>query len=538
MAKYTVIGSGASGVHFALSCLERGHTVEMIDVGLEAPPTVQPDATFAGLKSGLKDPAGYFLGENFDGVLFPDDGKEYYGFPPSKEYAYRGVTGTSHTSGKFEPLFSYARGGLAEMWTAGCYPFNDPELEEFPFGFEDISRYYVQVAKRIGINGVADDLSAFIPMHEELMEPLRLDGHSSLLLSRYQSQRELLASRYKVYMGRARHAVLSRDRGLRHQCQYTGRCLWGCPSGALYTPVMTLEECMKHERFSYYSGRYVTHFRFNDSGVVESLYGETLEGGVAQEIPVENLVLAAGALGTSRIVLESVYRKTGKIIRLKGLMDNRQILVPFLNLGMFGRDYDPDSYQYNQLAMGLKESNPREYIHCLITTLKTSMAHPIIEKLPLDLKSALSVFRNLHAALGLVNVNFHDTRRDDNYITLDVIDGSEKTRLKIQYNARDNESRKIRETLKRLKKVLWKLGCVVPPGMIHVRPMGAGVHYAGTIPMSHTKKPWTVTQTCRSHDFRNVHIVDGATYPFLPAKNITFTLMANAMRVADLLEHG
>jgi hypothetical protein len=28
-------------------------------------------------------------------------------------------------------------------------------------------------------------------------------------------------------------------------------------------------------------------------------------------------------------------------------------------------------------------------------------------------------------------------------------------------------------------------------------------------------------------------MVDGATFPFLPAKNITFTLMANAVRVAE-----
>jgi choline dehydrogenase-like flavoprotein len=28
-------------------------------------------------------------------------------------------------------------------------------------------------------------------------------------------------------------------------------------------------------------------------------------------------------------------------------------------------------------------------------------------------------------------------------------------------------------------------------------------------------------------------LVDGATFPFLAAKNITFTLMANAVRIAE-----
>lgn len=84
-----------------------------------------------------------------------------------------------------------------------------------------------------------------------------------------------------------------------------------------------------------------------------------------------------------------------------------------------------------------------------------------------------------------------------------------------------------------MKKLLRRLGCLVPPGMIHVRPMGASVHYAGTIPMSTTAAPRTVSKDCRSHDLDNLYIVDGATFPFLPAKNITFTLMANAVRVAE-----
>jgi len=63
--------------------------------------------------------------------------------------------------------------------------------------------------------------------------------------------------------------------------------------------------------------------------------------------------------------------------------------------------------------------------------------------------------------------------------------------------------------------------------------MGASVHYAGTIPMSATRAPYTASKYCQSHDFENLYFVDGTTFPFLPAKNLTFTLMANATRVAD-----
>jgi choline dehydrogenase-like flavoprotein len=91
----------------------------------------------------------------------------------------------------------------------------------------------------------------------------------------------------------------------------------------------------------------------------------------------------------------------------------------------------------------------------------------------------------------------------------------------------------MKRTLARLKRVLWKLGCVVPPGMAHVRPMGASVHDAGVFPMSRGGGRWTTTEHCESREFPNLLLVDGATFPFLPAKNLTFTLMANAVRVAE-----
>jgi len=62
--------------------------------------------------------------------------------------------------------------------------------------------------------------------------------------------------------------------------------------------------------------------------------------------------------------------------------------------------------------------------------------------------------------------------------------------------------------------------------------MGASVHYAGTLPMSNESEPWTTDGHGQSREFPGVHLVDGSSYPFLPAKNITFTLMANASRIA------
>ena len=76
-------------------------------------------------------------------------------------------------------------------------------------------------------------------------------------------------------------------------------------------------------------------------------------------------------------------------------------------------------------------------------------------------------------------------------------------------------------------------GCLVPPGFAHVRPMGASAHYAGLVPMTREGGSGTATPEGRSRDFENLWLADGITFPFLPAKNLTFTLMANATRIAN-----
>jgi choline dehydrogenase-like flavoprotein len=68
--------------------------------------------------------------------------------------------------------------------------------------------------------------------------------------------------------------------------------------------------------------------------------------------------------------------------------------------------------------------------------------------------------------------------------------------------------------------------------------MGASVHYAGTIPMTRENSAWTATPEGRSRDFENLFLADGTTFPFLPAKNLTFTLMANASRIAEAMVKG
>jgi choline dehydrogenase-like flavoprotein len=528
----TVVGSGPSGIHFALTLLGKGHRVTLLDAGEGGGPApIRLEDDLRSLKTNLEDPVQYFLGTDFESLILPDSKEEFYGFPPNKMMLFRRPPGVEVRAHGLEPLLAYAPGGLAEAWTAGVYPYDDADLGEFPIDHEDLSPYYGEVARRIGITGRADDLASFMPLHDHLEETLDLDAHSQLLLQTYARRRRTLNRGLGFYVGHSRIAVLSRDRNGRRACAYLGRCLWGCPRGSLYTPSLTLEECLAYPAFHYRPGLYVEAFRYGLDRRIEHVEARSLRDGHRHEIPVETLVLAAGTLSSARIFLESIHRQEGRAPRLTGLMDNRQILIPFLNLRRLGRPESSRNYQYHQLCLGLVDDRGEPYVHGQITTLTTALVHPVIERIPMDMPAALSAFRQTRAALGVINVNLHDTRRSENVVELDG-DGDQRA-LRISYRPPDDEPARLRRVILRIKKALHRLGCVVPPRGIHVRPMGASVHYAGTLPMSPSPRALTTSIHGRSHDFRNLYVVDGSTFPFLPAKNLTFTLMANAVRVAE-----
>jgi choline dehydrogenase-like flavoprotein len=536
--KILVVGSGPSGVHFALTALRKNHQVVMLDVGRARPAIALPDADFLGLKQQLDDPAGYFLGPDFGSISLPapepGNDKEYYGLPPSKDYVFDRPEPFAMRLDGFSPLVSFAAGGLAESWTGGSYPLNDDELSAFPFGYEAMAPHYGEVAERIGIAGGQDDLSVCFPPHDHLQPMLDLDESGARLLAAYERRRERLSAKHKARLGRSRQAVLSSPKGSRQSCTHCGRCLWGCPNGAFYTPSLTLSECRSYPNFEYVPNVFASHLELAPSGAIEHVVSYDLDGGAETRRTADAYVLACGTLSTSNLVLRSVYRSRKEIVRLTGLMDNRQVLAPFCNLSMLGRSFNPRSYQYHQLAFGIEASAPDRYVHGQITTLKTATAHPILRSLPLDLKSSIGVFKALRSSLAVLNLNFCDWRRETNYLTLspEHVDAHGWPALSARYRPPPGENETIRAACATARGFFWDLGAPLIPGMAHVRPMGSSVHYSGTLPMSAERRAWSVSPTCQSHDIENLFIVDGSVMPFLPAKNLTFTLMANAVRVA------
>jgi hypothetical protein len=156
-----VVGSGPSGIHFALTAVERGHKVTVIDVGKTNGSTPRADLGYVGLKRRLPDPTPYFLGDEYEGaqIPMPSDGAEenYYNISAAKNHVFERSRRFSYREQGLSAFHSFAAGGLAEAWTAGAYAFNDDELRKFPFGYQQIAPFYAKVSERIGVGGKRDE---------------------------------------------------------------------------------------------------------------------------------------------------------------------------------------------------------------------------------------------------------------------------------------------------------------------------------------------------------------------------------------------
>ena len=66
-------------------------------------------------------------------------------------------------------------------------------------------------------------------------------------------------------------------------------------------------------------------------------------------------------------------------------------------------------------------------------------------------------------------------------------------------------------------------------------PIGGTAHQAGTMRFGEHPSSSALDLDCRAHELDNVYVVDASFFPSIGAVNPTLTLIANAMRVADIV---
>jgi choline dehydrogenase-like flavoprotein len=512
-----IVGSGPAGVSAALELSDRN--ILILDVGIHAPqPSHDLNRNLYDLKESVDDLSPVLLGERFESlhnVVNP------YLSPKLKGPLVRFVTEDWRQlcpvdSPGFDGIMSFAQGGLSNVWGAGAYRFNDEELGDFPIAKSDLTPFYDRLTTEIGICGCDDDLTPFFGSTEGLLSPIELDQMSAALLRQYLKKKRRM-SRAGIYIGKPRVAVTTKTLGARPAYDYHGLEFFKPNGPAIYNSAYTLDELKKRSNIKYLSGYLVQRYVETSEGVKVSARNTATN--TIEEFFGRKLLMAAGTLSTSKIVLSSNDDREARL----PLLDNAVSYIPFLSPRFIGVPQERRFFSGVQLNVIYRRHEKDVPIQGSFYGAMGLLRSDLLLEMPLSLKGNLVATKYLPPALGVLYLLYPDYPDVNNYLKLTT---SGELEIRYQKKALGKVERQIISSFR-------SLGCLSLPSLCKYPAPGNSFHYAGTLPMkAQPRNKFETSANGLLFGTGHVYVVDGANFSSLPSKNHTFTIMANAMRIA------
>ena len=510
-----VIGSGPAGVFTAYGLESRD--ILMLDTGHEPPAHPPLEGNLYELRRRAPDLFDWLIGQRFEGLHNVHQRANSLKLKaPYMSYIIKDWERLSPVvSESFDAVASFALGGLANAWGAGVYRFSDADLAGFPVSAAELGPFYDALTAHIGVSGTNDDLARFFGADGVLQPPLRLSQFATRMLEDY-ARSQPFFERSGIYLGRPRLAVLTRP--------HDGRPSYACDNleffeprnPAIYNPVFTLEQLINKGAVQY--ARPYLALRYAELQDRIQVIARNLESGGEERFEARRLFLAAGTLNTTKIVLRSANDCETRL----PLLDNPMSCLPLFRLDQIGLPLDIHDSSLAQLNLVYHYGETGVTLQGTIYGATGPMRSDVIFDLPLTIGANLQWTKYLAPAMGLLMLFYPAMPRAENYIRL-----RPEGELEIHYQV---------PTLGRaegaLAAKLLRAGCVSSARLCKYPKMGSSIHYAGTLPMKHHPAKYQTDAEGRLAGSCRVYVTDGACFTHLPAKNLTFTIMANAMRIA------
>jgi choline dehydrogenase-like flavoprotein len=517
---YFVIGSGPAGVACALGLLEQGAQVTLLDVGDRLEPALRAQAESLSLRAphewrseeirAIAEPPQMEGGKLAKKTLF---GSSFaYAEGAEKRFVQQG----SHA------LQSYAKGGLSNVWGASVLPFLPEEMVHWPIATRHLSRHYDALSPLLPVAAEQDALQAWFPLPQTTVPPmvpsLQAERWSEELLTR----RKGLEKR-GLYLGRSRLAVQTQEGHARNACRNAGICLTGCPYFAIFESGSAIDTLLRNPRFKYLPHWRVTRLSETPSGAVEI---EALKAGDVnngERFQAAKVFLAAGPLST----LEIVFRSTAVRPLKTQLRYNPYFILPLLTFRATYSETDPKAHSLSQLFLELKRAEISPYwVHLQVYTHSPVLAAELLKRLrflgPLRVPVANWVLRRLIFVQGYLH--------SESAPPIEVESIGDRIRLTAKQDPTVRS--KVHRIVFTLVRLAFSLRALPLFPLLHQGNAGEGNHLGGAFPMSETPAPFSTDAIGRLSEFRNIHLVDSSVLPSLPATTLTYSVMANAHRIA------
>ena len=511
-----IVGSGPAGVFAAMGLKERN--ILMLDVGYGPSKShAPPNGHIFKLRQRENDLTELFIGKNFQGLANIHKRKLSFKLKsPGFEFVTKNYDSLLDVKfHNFDGVISYARGGLANAWGAGVYEFSEEDLSDFPISINEITPFFKSVADEVGVSGSNDDLTRFFSKSPYLMPPLDLPRSHERFMEKYDKYKNFLNNR-GFFAGRSRLAIVTKKFAGRNTYENKGQEFFHPYHSTVYTPRSTLGKLRK-EFVTYRAGILVDRFEEQTEFVI--IYGKNLKTGSYQSFRSKKLILAAGTINTSRIVLRSKNDFSTKL----SILDNPITVIPFIDKTLLGSAVGTNDVPLALLNIVYQQDGP--YVMGSVFGTNIPLVSDKLFHLPLDAVVARRIMKLVGPATSLLMLFYPGQRNLENFVQLQSNDQLLVSCVKNTPGRMDLP----------IIKLLRQMGYWVFKALTRVIPLGSSIHYAGTLPMSSTHEPYSTSTSGLLFNHRHVYIADGACFSALPAKNLTFMIMANSLRIATAI---
>jgi len=519
-----VIGAGASGAAFAWSmadtrmrvvCLEQGGWVKSTDY-----PTNFDDWEVRG--QGPFAPSPNTRGRR-DDYPINDDAS------PIKIANFNAVGGSTILYAGHFPRMKPSDFRVRSL---------DGVADDWPIDYETLEPFFAENDRMMGVAGLAGDPA--YPPKEVPLPPVPLGKLGETIAGGF--------NELGWHWWPSDSAIATEEYRGRAPCINLGPCITGCSQGAKASTDLTYWPEAERRGVELRTHCRVREILMRDDGLADGVIYIDAEG-VEHRLLAEIVVLACSGVGTPRLLLNSANADfPDGLANRSGLVGRNLMFHPYaMVLGvfeerMFGHQGPTGCGLWSHEFYETEAS--RDFVRGFSFEMMRGLG-PITTALLSLVNGEIGwgeghheAYAAIHDHIGGMMAICEDLPEEHNRVTLDpdLRDADGIPAAKVEYTLSENSRRMLDFGIARASEVLEAAGA---QRIVSESPLSlAGWHLMGTARMGTDPARSVVNEWGRSHDVRNLFIIDGSVFVTSGGVNPCNTIQAWALYVADQMKQN
>ena len=407
--------------------------------------------------------------------------------------------------------------------------------DDWPINYEQLEPFYGMNDRMMGVSGMSGDPA--YPTKQTVMPPLPM-GYSGEIFGK-------AFNKLGWHWWPSDVAIATTDYDGRARCINLGACGSGCAQGSKASSDVTYWPHAIRAGVELKTRCRVREITVNDEGMASGvMYFD--ENGDEQFQPAEVVVMACNGVGTPRILLNSTSTAfPDGIANSSGLVGKNLMFHPYANIQGVVSD-ETDGYRGPPLSLWSKEFYETDASRGFVRgfTLEMHRGNRVVGTALNGVMSGRipwgeghhDAYRRLHNHMLGMSAICEDLPEEHNRVTLDpdLKDSDGIPAPKIDYKLSENSQLMLDFAVERGTELLETCGATEILVQSPI-PFG-GWHLLGTARMGSDPTKSVVNEWGRSHDVRNLFVIDGSIFVTSAGVNPTQTIQSLALYIADQMK--